>query len=340
MDIAKMMYDEMLSSLWIAFHNSYKMNEDMILENRGVVKNIDEYAQRFFEFLRNETNEGNKSVDCRLTTNIFADIEGCFFNDVNIRIQYTPTLTLERMNGFIEICNTLKDGKLTELKGVFVYKSPWGEVMNHADELFSHEMLHAYENFKRLGNGVKNLSQVAQGLKYGENHKLRQSAIKSNDNTMKILSDMYYYTVSFEGRAYIAQLNKELGKRANEIYSSESAMNVLTSTGLYKRYQEYGENLEYIRNNFAVYKLILEKHYKGLYGKDLDGKEVFKIYWRMWRSVWNKMRKKTARFMRKFYEGNDLTPNSIVETFEWWPNVNNLNFVDDGIFEDNGKGLE
>lgn len=89
MNIAKMMYDEMLSSLWIAFHNSYKMNEDMILENRGVVKNIDEYAQRFFEFLRNETNEGNKSVDCRLTTNIFADIEGCFFNDVNIRIQYS-----------------------------------------------------------------------------------------------------------------------------------------------------------------------------------------------------------------------------------------------------------
>ena len=79
---------EMRDSIWLAFHLSNKINEANIMESQSRVPQIDEYIEHFTWVVGQMTHNGTHDGVMNLTKNIFSDIKSCWFNNVNIYIEY------------------------------------------------------------------------------------------------------------------------------------------------------------------------------------------------------------------------------------------------------------
>lgn len=299
---------EMRDSVWLAFHLSNKINEANIMEAQSRVPQIDDYIERFIWAFERITHNGTHDAVTNLSKNIFSNIKGCWFNDVNIYIEYKKDSPLGGDGVFHDGKNKIVDGKLNCLSGSFKLSGNWGQLKPLIGELISHEFLHAYENWRRLLGGKMSITDVASNSKYGINHQIKKTASNFVEET---LSNVYYYCHNIERRAYAAQLNQALLQYKNQIYDTNSAMEILQNLPQYKFYVELGEKLQQINATYPQnqwYKADIERYYYELTGTEKKASQIMKFMNRLYQKTWYFFRKKAMRFIRHIHENNNSNP--------------------------------
>lgn len=294
--------NEMKDTVWLAFHNSRKLNEATILEEHSRVPNIDEYIERFIWAIEKMSEGGTKDVIFILNRNIFSDIQGCWFKDVYIKIEYKQNDELRGDGEFYSEKVKMENGLMNCLICVFVFGGDWLELKTHIPEIVSHEFLHAYECWQRMRSGKKNMLDVSKDSGYMVNKTLRTTA---TNYVEEVLSNVFYYCHNTERRAYCAQLIQQLKRMKNNITDPESAIKVLESTPIYQNYVQLGQNLQNIiaqYPNNRWYKADIERYYYDLTGKEMRAPQVMKYMKRLYQKTWYFLRKKAMKYIRHIHE--------------------------------------
>lgn len=304
---------EMKNSVWLGFHYSRKLNEATILEEHSRVPNIDTYIERFIWAFEKVTEGGTKDVLVNMTKNIFSDIKGCWFKDVNIKIQYKKEDRLKGDGVFQANTAKLENGILNCLNGTFAFGGDWGQLKPYIPEIISHEFLHAYECWQRMLGDKKSMLDTAKDSGYMVNQTLRATA---TNYVEEVLSNVFYYCHNMERRAYAAQLNQQLYRSKNEITDTESAMRILEQTPIYQHYVQLGQKLQEINNkypNSQWYRADIERYYYELTGKELRASQVMKYMNRLYEKTWYFLRKKAMKYIRHIHESNENNGGGFVE---------------------------
>ena len=307
----KEMLKEMRDSVWLAFHFSNKINEAHIMESQSRVPEIDEYIKRFIWAFEQMTHNATHDAVAVLTKNIFSDIKGCWFDAVNIYIEYKREGETRGDGVFNPERSKIVDGKINCLSGSFKFSGDWESLKIRMPEIISHEFLHAYEDYQRRINGKTTMGDVSKNSYYSVNQQLRNTATNFTEET---LSNVYYYCHNIERRAYAAQLNQELLRFKNEIHDVDSAMQVLQKTSVYQGYVQLGQNLQQINATYQQnqwFKADIERFYYELTGKEMRASQVMKFMNRLYRKTWYFLRKKAMRFIRHIHENNNANPDWI-----------------------------
>ena len=299
---------EMQDSLWLGFHYSNKLNEARIMESYSRVPDIDSYISKFLEIMDIMTYYGEHDNTFTITKNVFSDIKSCWFENIELTIEYVREANVKG-KGFISVKNaTLSNGKLSTLKGSFVFHGDWKIIKRYVPGLVSHEFLHNYECWKRLLGGGKHMFDIAADSGYLINN---QIALDSDNDTEKILSEIFYFCHNVERRAYTAQINQELKMYREDIHDKESAFEILKSISLYNRYVKLGAKLQLLNNAYKtdddIKKDIVGYYYK-VTGKTESPKNIMNYMCRIYQKTWYYVRKKTTQFINKLYENNSVPP--------------------------------
>ena len=296
---------EMRDSVWLAFHFSNKINEANIMEGQSRVPQIDEYIERFIWAFEKMTHDGTHNAVTVLSKNIFSNIKGCWFKDVNIYVEYNKDLPLGGNGVFHDGRNKIVDGKLNCLSCSFKFSGKWEQLKFAIGEIISHEFLHAYEEYQRLLGSKMNIMDVGKNSYYGINQQLKATASNFVEDT---LSNVYYYCHNIERLAYAAQLNQALLQYKNQIHDTDSAMKILQKIPQYKFYVQLGQKLQEITATYQQnqrYKADIERYYYELTGTEKNASQIMKFMNRLYNKTWYFLRKKTMRFIRHIHENNN-----------------------------------
>lgn len=299
---------EMRDSIWLAFHLSNKINEANIMESQSRVPQIDEYIERFTWAVGQMTHNGTHDGVMNLTKNIFSDIKSCWFNNVNIYIEYKKDSPLKGEGVFHGRKNKIIDGKLDCLSGAFKLGGKWEQLKSAISEIVAHEFLHAYEDYHRLLGGKMSMTDVATNSHYGTNQVLKSTASNFVEDT---LSKVYYYCHNIERRAYAAQLNQALLQYKDKIHDTDSALEILQTLPQYQFYVQLGVKLQSINAKYPQnkwYKADIERYYYELTGTEMRASKVMKFMNRLYQKTWYYFRKKLMQFVRNIHENNNSNP--------------------------------
>lgn len=306
--------NEMRNSLWLSFHYSNKLNESMIMESFGMVPDIDLYVDTFRECLLQQTNNGVTSTTFVITKNIFSNIPGCWFKDVEIKVQYTNNQTKPKViKGNFESEVTLVQGKINVLKGAFIFNGDINYIVNRMPMIIGHEILHAYESWKRLLNKSKSIFDAAK-----DGHVLQNNQIKelSKNDIEKALAEIFYYCNNIERRAYLAQLNQELLSYKENIKDVDSAIQIIQKIPVYKNLIIVGENLQVIRDEIKVNstcRTVVINYFKRLTGENRNAEYILRYLEKLWSKTWKHFRLRTTRLIRSLFDSNNVAPSWIEE---------------------------
>lgn len=306
--------DEMRDSIWLAFHNSRNLNEATIMEAYSRVPEIDTYIERFIWALENVTENGTKDVLVNLTRNIFSDINGCWFNNVQIRIQYKRNSNLKGDGVFYSKDIKMEEGKVDCLSGAFSFGGDWNRLKPYIPEIVTHEFLHAYESYQRMLHGKKSLFDTGNDSHYMRNQTLRQTPTNFVE---QVLSSVFYYCHNIERRAYAAQLNQQLLAQKAQITDTDSALRALENTSIYQHYLQLGQQLQQLNNTYANnkwYRADIERYYYDLTDKEARAPQIMKYMNRIYEKTWYFLRKKAMRYIRHIHESSESN-GEIVERF-------------------------
>ena len=293
-DFSKERLNEMRDSIWLSFHYSNKLNEAVILEAFGRVPNIDSYVDVLREKLLRESDNGNKSCVFVITDNIFSNIEGCWFDETGIEIQFKKKHLPKRYQGRITLSNGSKSISGTK-----------NNVIESLCQLFALELVHNHETRQRQLDDRKNLFDITSSDVVLE---MAESDITDTLNKL-------FHHINLNGD--IIPFYNEIRENKELITNVDSALNIVQETALYKKYIALGDALRNICNSVTTLeqqnfvKNCLEK----LSGENISVGNIVRYISQKYESHWLYLRQTTMHIVRKFYETNNVPPEWI-ETFD------------------------
>lgn len=261
-------------------HKRLDEGRNRLLEERGIVPNIDAYIAVFLNFLNKHVNDFGSYT---MNQNNFRNIKGCFFNDVNIKIKWK-----ERgpNNGFTNSYIELEeDGKLDMLLLSFNFAGERWEMLQHARTLFAHELTHAYEAWQRLRKKGRSLFNVSHTTRYREVMRLRSS----EDSLEKRIGYINYYLFQFETNAYAASIREYLTPWAESLSNVNEAWEIVKSNVTYRNYIIIGEWINELGMMESMAKDIEDIWY-GITGKHLSYGKILKKFHALYEKRWNQLR--------------------------------------------------
>lgn len=208
-------------------------------EKHGVIPCLDEYTQVFADYIMNNVNESARQEGkvLRIDTNIFKDIEGCFFSEVEIEVGVQLTLVDRRVEGKVDLSQSEvnEHGLLDKFKCAFLFITSELDFYERIRTMFAHEITHAYEDWMRIKNHAESIDAYSKRINYDTNIRLRDS----EDEIIRKMSEIIYHLTRFEINAYQAMIYEHLNIESFETVNE--AFNYIKKTQLYQIYVTYGE---------------------------------------------------------------------------------------------------
>lgn len=221
----------------------------MLNEKHGYMANVETYINVFIKYIMEHIEYEQKKYVVNITDNIWEHLDGCFFEDVNIAIDIningTPKNNVSK--GRINVVDTklTENGLLDCLRGNFTFMSTYGDLETKLSAMFAHEILHAYEDWKRLTHDKEKIHDLAKRTNYYKNNTKRNS----QDQITYQISNIVYYLTKFETSAYANTVYGELLK--TKFNTLEDGISIVENMTIYKNYKLIGkwiENLSEIDN--------------------------------------------------------------------------------------------
>lgn len=143
-----------------------------------------------------------------------------------------------------DACSIGKNGKYRNLAITISMRA----IEKHQVARIMHELIHAYEDLRRINNKAESLNNIVLKTGYAKNP--FQNISKYNE-LKKRVGYLLYYLSRVESNAYIGQLNGEIMSYGITFNSAREAIEYLKSTNIYKNYSilfKLGNNLQTVKD--------------------------------------------------------------------------------------------
>ena len=233
-----------------------KRTKEMLYEEHGIKSDIDIYWNILKEYIQN-----NENTVIEINDNIFSNIPGCFFKDVNIIIWLSSgtsnaiTMPTKLNNGKIEVFNTMFNLDSFKLSDVIKELRP----------LFYHEFMHLYEDYMRLTNDTKSIHDIATDTGYGYIANLYQCSI---EKLRKSLYYLIYFLYDFEVNAIVGNIASEIKDLDYIPRNHKDANKILKELKTYKLFNDVGNIINYFKS-LTIYDIKKDED-KKIISKSID----------------------------------------------------------------------
>ena len=273
-----------------------ELSEQMIFEIMGVLKESHVYNSEIAKFILYsikpyfENSKNYKDFKKRQTDNCEWDISEedvgvcSWFTSIQLQVKwirnerryctggYNAGLSVINENGFKPVIHIIVRGN-----------SEWA-MLDETLTALSHELLHAYEDYRRKINGYKGIGEMSLYMPY--------RGYLANYEESEI-AKLLYRLVSFERHAYLSELYVALVNRTKS-YQKKELLEALKDTEIYKIYVETADVVSRLRRistpeekqkvvdayNKAVEE---DKAFSDNFRKATDFKEILVYILRQWR---------------------------------------------------------
>ena len=261
--------------------------KSILLEKHGIIPKLDEYCHALFSAINEMTP--NKNGDYIINSNIFYDIEGCPFYGVLIKIHWENTNG--KLSNGMYVPSTLKkldsnDGKLF-LKMVFDIRCNKYSFRDTLEQLFVHELTHAYEDYMRLSKNKNGVNHIINNTNYGR----LTNVFNDLSDLRNICSSIAYYLSKVESNAYVTTIVAQMKPHIKDCSDSKDVMNVLKRTQVYATIKKIEEELHLLLNAHDDEKDIILKFWNEA------TKDNFRSYNQLRRVLKNKYLKNVYHLM-------------------------------------------
>lgn len=227
-----------------------ELSEQMIFEIMGVLRESHGYNSEIAKFILYsikpyfENSKKYKDFKKRQTDNCEWDISEedvgvcSWFTSIHIRVKwmrnerryctggYNTGLSVIDENGFKPVIHIIVRGN-----------SEWA-MLDETLTALSHELLHAYEDYRRKINGYKGIGEMSLYMPYrGYLANYEQSEI----------AKLLYRLVSFERHAYLSELYIALIDKSDS-YKKEDLLKAVQDTRIYKLYIETANMVSHLKS--------------------------------------------------------------------------------------------
>lgn len=252
-------FDECLNEhLNVYFHHLYQQiptgfyskGKKNINEEHGQIPNIVEYYNCFGDALfgAGVMDNHQKKQDYHFKKDIFSTINNTFFNNIDIFIQLTIDKDIKNGDyegGYYPSLSkfyTINDEKTCDIViNINVKTNNIETALTIAGETFSHEITHAYEDFKRFTKNKESLTDYMKRTKYN------QEVLGGNYEWINEFVRKWVMMDKIEQNAQIGQLKSWL--KDFDLKNEHDAFNVLKHSLTYLRYQDLCEYTYWLYNN-------------------------------------------------------------------------------------------
>ena len=298
-------YNELRRSICIEFRFSKKPSIHKILtEAKGMVDGNDVYINTIMDWIDTKTCSGDiqGNIGIELGKEYFKGIEP-FFNKIILYIDYQNSQKQDITAMYNSTVHKIVEGKIDTVEIKIVLRGNYRNLRYELPRYLTHEILHAYENWKRTLKTGKTINDAARELGYFGNTKTRHIANQTQNHVMSVLGHLYYACTSFEKNAYTAQLKQTLKDYKRTINNADDAMTVIQYTHIYQGFIMLGNQLNDIIANKEQCKEDIEDWYESTFAKtDLSYNKILKRLRNLYNKTWLKMRKAIASYVRYLYE--------------------------------------
>lgn len=184
-----------------------------LCEAYGVFNGCYELAREIFEIGKNKNfNE----------TFTYIPINIDFIDKINVNVRLSPN------SGYSPTESKLVKGKFRPLKLYIGFRTTDEKIIS----AIMHELLHAYEDYKRKTNKAIDINTKAKNIGYFKN---RQN--QTNEGMEYKISMILYFLNNFERNAYVTQMIGLLRTCDKKFYDINEVLKFIKSTVPYKNYQ-------------------------------------------------------------------------------------------------------
>lgn len=142
----------------------------------------------------------------------------------------------------------IHDYKLYKPEIIINYAANWDELYYDLIAPLMHELLHAYENYKRLKNKAPSLETISNGNIYDKISKYWKSSSPSSPSYH--IASMFYFTLRCERNAFISQMHGEIEKLSRSPkFRHQSINNIIKNLSLYKEFKEFDNDIYIFKND-------------------------------------------------------------------------------------------
>ena len=200
-------------------------NKNIILEKHGIIPNIDEYINIAVAYFYNELKPFNKDKTINLTENIFNVIRNCFFENVDITVNFKYKKNTTGSNAVTKLTYPQK------LVMIFDINADITTFLSEFKSLFAHELLHFYEDVKRRENNDYGLINSLYRDGYFKNSDWCKDSGNERINTIK---QIRYFLTKPELSVYISGMREEmLSKITGNEETAHDFLNIIKTTKMY-----------------------------------------------------------------------------------------------------------
>ena len=174
-----------------------------------------------------------------------------FIDTINLSFVYADT------SSYQPTLSNIKNDKFQPLTIEIGFKGKENVVISS----IMHELLHAYEDYKRKSELTIGLHQKARNIGYYKNN-VSQNAFSSR--LTKMLSYILYYLTDFERNAYITQIAGEIKACKKTFNNIKEILDFIKSTIPYQNYQtifKFGEELCNIKDKSIQTRIVVFTDY-------------------------------------------------------------------------------
>ena len=281
----------------------YSENKEALLEEYGMIPDLDNYINIFFQYIEKKIDSGKRSFF--ILDNIFENIPSCFFQNVMIQVEKDKT---KENDGIYRMQDNNFDNENKKIITLFIrlyYNSNRRfDILQSLKVSFAHEITHAYEDYKRQCNEAVRLKDLKKNSTY----------ISLNVNSKNVfrnfIHEILYCSIDFETRAFVGEFASEL-KTAFDLkdYETSDELKALVKTmPSYSRHNKAKEALYKIEDilindkddkfrTFFVneYNKFSQKHYA-------DYQSAFKDFEINFLNAWNKFLTNTSKIAFKIFD--------------------------------------
>lgn len=200
-----------------------------LLEKYGVIPNIGTYTHTALNYFKPQIKGIKDKKIIHLTENIFSNIDNCFFENVNIMLEYTYS---DKLNGANADTRFLS---VNSLNMRIYITSDYENFDQQFLSIFAHELMHVYENYQRIKNNDKH-NGLINALKddgYFKNREWHERSGNINDDKVKYVR---YFLTKPEMNAYINNIKQEIDYfyENNFCSSTKEVISVIENTTTFK----------------------------------------------------------------------------------------------------------
>lgn len=245
--------------LFLEYSKSFFTKEGMMVlheglqklyEERGILPNLGAYTKILQDNVYLQINLNASFGRAYIENNIFKNIKTCFFENVNIVINYTNcglnTGDGRYLHG--EGLNEIVNGRLKDLFIDINLQCDKEHFDENLCKIFEHELTHAYENYKRLMNNALSLKNANKVSGYENNKDWYETESENTISPSQALKRCTFYLNKSEMNACITMIRQEMIKNI-EIYSEiNNVSTLLKKCNVYQEYKNTKIYLDFLIN--------------------------------------------------------------------------------------------